>query len=113
LKYILSWEAERNSKIFKYLSCAAYIKEWGGPKEGERPSAYIIILGDKEISLNIDCDHGIASQSILLGATEIGLGAYIIHSVTGEKLRSELKIENKYETLILLNWDRQSNRHLF
>ena len=64
LKYILSWDAEKNAKIFPALKWAGYLTEWPGPDEGERPSAYIIILGDTEITKAFGVDHGIAEQSI-------------------------------------------------
>jgi nitroreductase len=63
LKYILSCEPQRNSLIFPHLAWAGYIKGWSGPCEGERPSAYIIILGDTEIRQSFGCDHGVAAQS--------------------------------------------------
>lgn len=102
LKYILSWEANKNARIFQHLAWAAYLKDWPGPSEGERPTGYIIMLGDNEINPNIDCDHGIASQSILLGATELGLGGCIIHSVNRDKLRTELGIEDRYAIKLVL-----------
>ena len=49
LKYFLSATAEKNRAIFPCLAWAGYLKEWSGPKEGERPAAYIVILGDKSI----------------------------------------------------------------
>ena len=74
LKYIISTSVEMNERIFQYLSWAGYLKSWDGPEPGERPAAYIIILGDTGISDNFYCDEGIAAQSITLGAAEKGLG---------------------------------------
>jgi len=99
LKYILSCDAEKNDKIFPTLKWAGYLSEWVGPEEGERPSAYIIILGDTEISKAFGVDHGIAEQSILLGAVEKGLGGCIIASVSREELRKNLNIPERYEIL--------------
>ena len=50
LKYILSCDPQKNSLIFSNIAWAGYLKEWPGPEVGERPSAYIIILGDRTIS---------------------------------------------------------------
>ena len=71
LKYILVCNEKTNRIIFEKLSWAGYLKDWPGPVEGERPSAYIIILGDTTISKSFSVDHGIASQSILLGADHL------------------------------------------
>ena len=81
LKYIISNNPEKNQLIFPTLAWAGYLKDWPGPIEGERPSAYLIMLGDKSISENFFCDHGIAAQSILLGAVEKELGGCIIMSI--------------------------------
>lgn len=102
LKYIISNTPEKNNLIFPYLAWAGYLKDWSGPEEGERPSAYIVIIGDTKIIKNFGCDHGIAAQSILLGATEKGFGGCIIGSIQREKLRSSLKIPEKYEILLVI-----------
>lgn len=102
LKYILACDPQQNATVFSYLSWAGYLKDWPGPAEGERPSAYIIILGDNEVSSSIDCDHGIAAQSILLGAAERGLGGCIIASVQRQRLREALDIPSHYEILLVL-----------
>ncbi len=81
LKFFLSHTPEMNATIFPHLGWAGYLKDWPGPEEGERPSAYIIILGDKNIKQSFGCDHGIAAQSILLGAVEKGLGGCMLASV--------------------------------
>ena len=102
LKYILSCSAEKNEQIFSCLAWAAYLKDWSGPKEGERPSAYIIILGDTNITKNFGCDHGIASQSILLGAREKGLAGCMLGAVKRKKLRDVLKIKERFKILLVL-----------
>jgi nitroreductase len=103
LKYILSCDPQKNALIFPHLVWAGYLKDWPGPSEGERPSAYVIILWDKELSRHsIGCDHGIAAQSILLGATEKGLGGCMIGSIDRYGLGKNLKIPRRYEILLVL-----------
>jgi len=102
LKYILASETERNARIFPLLGWAAYLKDWTGPSEGERPSAYIVILGDKNISQTFGVDPGIAAQSILLGATEKGLAGCIIATINKDKLSQTLGISDQFEILYVL-----------
>ena len=61
LKYYLSCKPEMNAMIFPTLRWAAALLDWPGPSEGERPSAYIIILGDTTIGKSFGVDHGIAA----------------------------------------------------
>jgi len=102
LKFLLSNDPEKNDKIFETLAWAGYLKDWNGPTEGERPSAYIVILGDKEISARFGVDHGIAAQSILLGASEKGLGGCMIGSIKRDKLRENLKLADRFEVLLVV-----------
>jgi len=102
LKYLLSCDPQKSRQIFPHLSWAAYLKDWPGPQPGERPSAYIIILGDTKIRKTFGCDHGIAAQSILLGATEKGLGGCIISSIDKQGLHAALSIPSRYEILLVL-----------
>jgi nitroreductase len=102
LKFIISYTLLTNEKIFPCLTWAGYLKDWDGPEDGEKPAGYIIILKDKEISTNIDCDHGIAAQSILLGAVEYGLGGCIIASIKKEQLRAELAIPEKFDIMLVI-----------
>jgi len=99
LRYILCSDENVNAKIFDCLMWAAYLKDWDGPVPGERPSAYIVMLADKEITDNYFCDDGIAAQSILLGAVEKGYGGCIIASVSRERLRNYLQIDDKYKII--------------
>jgi nitroreductase len=102
LKYVLSSEPARNAQIFENLAWAGYLKEWPGPAEGERPSAYIVVLGDTEINNTFGCDHGIAAQSILLGARDQGLAGCMIGLIKRDELRKALEIPARHEILLVL-----------
>lgn len=96
LKYYLSWEPEKNARIFKNIGLA------GQPQEGERPSAYIIILGDKEIAGDFGVDPGIVAQSMLLGAVEKGLGGCMIGMINRKGLHIALNIPSRYEICLVV-----------
>lgn len=102
LKYFLSADDETNEKIFSTLAWAGYLKDWDGPEEGEKPTGYIVILGDTELTNNFMCDHGIVSQSMLLGAVEKGLGGCIFASIKREKLKDLLQLDEKYQILLVI-----------
>ncbi len=102
LKYLISCDPQTNARIFSTLKFAAALKNWPGPAEGERPSAYIVVLGDTKIASGFGCDHGIASQNIMLGARDRGLGGCIIASINHSMLRKLLDIPVQYEILLVL-----------
>ncbi len=99
LKFFLSWTPETNAKIFAHLRWAAYLKDWPGPAPGERPVAYIVVLGDKNIAQVFGVDAGLATQNILLGAVEKGLGGCILGSIDREGLRATLGLPEHLEIL--------------
>lgn len=102
LKYILACEPDNNARIFPLLKWAGYLQDWDGPAEGERPAAYIVILNDTDIRKDAGVDHGIAAQSIMLGATEKGLGGCMIASIDRPALRETLEIPERYKILLVL-----------
>ena len=103
LKYMLSCDPDRNAIVFSTLAWAASLKDWPGPSKGERPSAYIIILEDKELSNPyVRHDVGIAAQSILLGAVEKGMGGCMVASVKREELQEKLATRDNCEILLVV-----------
>ena len=108
LKYILSNDPEKNDAIFSCLKWAGFLKDWDGPAEGERPAAYIIIVKDTAIMQRTGIDHGIAAQSILLGATEKGLGGCMLQSVDKDTLREAFTIDPQFEILLVIALGRPS-----
>lgn len=102
LKYYLSWKETTNALIFPHLRWAGYLKDWSGPSEGERPAAYLVMLGDTEISKNVWWDHGLAAQSFLLGAVEEGYGGCMFGAIDRPMLAQALELEEKYEILMVI-----------
>lgn len=102
LKFILSHSSERNNLIFPTLAWAGYIEDWSEPQPGERPTGYIVIVGDREISDSFEYDCGIACQSILLGAVEQGLGGCIIGAGDKQELHDRLELDSRYEIQVAL-----------
>ena len=103
LRYILCTTPEKNAQVFSCLGWAAYLKDWPGPEQGERPAGYIIMLGDREISnpyIGHDC--GIAGQSILLGAREKGLAGCMFGSINRQQLGELLNIDIPLKILLVI-----------
>jgi nitroreductase len=102
LRFFYSISPKTNEIIFSHLSWAAYLKDWDGPLHGERPTGYILILGPKDISKHLLIDTGIAAQTILLGATEMGLGGCQIASVRKKELHKALELPQKLDIILAI-----------
>jgi len=102
LKYILSNDPHKNEMIFSCLAWAGYLADWPGPPEGERPSAYIIVVGDTNIAKTFATDVGIAAQSILLGAREQNLAGCMIGSVKKDLLQELFHIPARFEIELVI-----------
>jgi len=107
LKFMVINDPELNKKVFPLTAWAGAIADWEGPAEGEKPSAYILILGDNSIiEKNKKSYHevasGIVAQSIMLGAVEKGFGGCMIAALKRKPLRELLAIDEKFEILLLL-----------
>ncbi|NTV93034.1 MAG: nitroreductase family protein [Chlorobiaceae bacterium] len=102
IKYVGVTDPDRATDVFFCLSWAGYLDDWSGPEESERPSAYLVMLGDSALSPFIACDSGIAAQTILLGATDMGLGGCIVGSVDHVRLRLLLGITGRLDILFVI-----------
>ena len=110
LKYLVYDSAEECRSIFPATAWAGYLKEWPGPEPGERPSGYIILLRDLEIGDPFGIDHGIAAQTIMLGANAMGYGGCMIGSIKKDMLRQTLGISDRYEILLILALGRPAEK---
>lgn len=102
LKFVICTDEVLTEKIFPNVGWAGYLGNWKGPEEGEKPTAYIVVLHDKSLSENYFCDDGIALQSILLGAVNDGFGGCIIGSFNKSKVAKLLDLPNTLDILWLV-----------
>lgn len=102
LKYILSTSEPKNQEIFSCLGWAAYLTEWKGPDKHEQPTGYIVILGDRTVADKFWCDHGIAAQTILLGARDQGLAGCMFAAINIKRLAEVLTIADHLEVKLVI-----------
>lgn len=102
LVYRLVFEPEECRKLFPCIAWAGALPDWPGPREGERPSAYMVICCDQTLGKNKMWDNGIAAQTIMLGATEKGLGGCMIASFQRKEAAEILGIDQERYSLDLL-----------
>ena len=113
LKYIVCTNPQKNTQVFDCLKWAGYIAPAGNPPEGERPTAYVIVLVDKDILPNGgERDVGAAVENILLASVEEGIGSCWICSIDTKKLRQALNVADKYviDTVVALGYPNESPR---
>lgn len=102
LKFAYSCDPARNARIFPQTIWAGDLPDWPGPVEAERPTGYVLILGDRRIKEDFGVDHGIAAQSMLLGAASRGLGGCVFGSIRRKELREQLAIPEHLELLLIV-----------
>jgi nitroreductase len=98
LEYILVTEDDICERIFDTLAWAAYVTPRRNPPAGKRPTAYIVVLINNEISIGEfgRADAGAAIENILLTAVDKGIGSCWLGSVDREKVSKTLGIPDKY-----------------
>lgn len=98
LRFIPICKEDTLKEIYPHLSWAAYLKDWNGPVEGQRPTGIILIVS-KSGSLTdpiLSCDMGIVSQSIMLGTVEKKLGGCMIRALNRKKIMEILNLSDEY-----------------
>ena len=82
LRFRLVTDADAVAYCCAHHGWAARYREWAGPKEGERPCAYIAVCVPRQmVTTPIRLvDVGIAAQTLMLAATARGMGGCMIRS---------------------------------
>ena len=103
LKFRTITDETEVQKVFPHTKWAGYLQD-GTPKEGERPTAYIAILGDATIKKNEDfgVDAGAAITNMMLRATELELATCWFGSIDRKAICEILSIPENLRLLYIL-----------
>ena len=91
LRYRLVTAREAH-KVLPLITLGAALPEEHLPKPGTEPRAFLVVCSTVPEDRVVDMDLGIAAQSILLKATEMGLGGIFILNFRKEALREALSL---------------------
>jgi len=80
-------------KVLPYIKLGAALPAEHLPHPGEEPQAFIVVCCKGQETKITDIDLGIAAQSMLLKATEMGLGGIFILNFRAEEVRNALGME--------------------
>ena len=79
LRFIVIKDKEKVDEVFQHTTWAGQLpKELGWPKDDERPTLFIAVIENPEISAWCDTDTGIALANMTLAAWAHGVGSCII-----------------------------------
>lgn len=99
LDFIIIQDPEIRKKLFPLVGWAGSLpQEQRTPEKGREPTAYIILLVNKEVKpAYVDFDVGAAAENILLGAVTFGLGTCWMGNVRFRKLKALFEIPDFYD----------------
>lgn len=99
---------EEAQAILRHIRLGGALPELHLPLAGSEPNAFIVICSTVEESKYVDIDLGIVAQSMLLQATEIGLGGICIGAFDHAEVRELLSLP--YEPILVLAIGRPAER---
>lgn len=91
VRFAIVSSPELSNALFTDLRWAMYLPDFTIAPD-ERPTAYIILLRDTNISKKCDYDIGAASTSVMLAAADRGLGSCPIGNFTAAKVSKLLNL---------------------
>ncbi|MBQ3723021.1 MAG: nitroreductase family protein [Bacteroidales bacterium] len=78
--------------VLRYIRLGGALPELHLPLPGTEPEAFIVVCSAVPEDRYVDMDLGIAAQSMLLKATEMGLGGIVVCAFDREALKRDLAL---------------------
>lgn len=105
LKYYLAWKEEQVKKIQPLTKWARALQPMELPHKGHCPTAFIVICQDTALQPSIprfQKDIGIVAQTMLLAATEMGLGGCMIGNYDAGQVREALELPEHLMSVLIV-----------
>lgn len=104
LRYVVVRDPELVAAMQPMLHWAAKLpKEIGTPKEGEQPTAFIVVCTEGRDTPYTGVDMGIAVRTMTLTACEGGVGSCIMGAVDFPKVAALLEIPAEWKPRLVLS----------
>ena len=91
---------EEAEKVLPHIRLGGALPELNLPFVGTEPNAFVVICSTVEESHYVSVDLGIVAQSMLLQATEIGLGGICIGAFDRKAIKESLQLP--YDPILVL-----------
>ena len=96
LRFIVINEPEKVNEVFQYTTWAGQLpKDVGWPKDNEKPTLFIAVIENPEISAWCETDAGMAIANMTLTAWAHGVGSCIIGACNKVKLGEMFGLNDK------------------
>ena len=92
--------SNESDKVLKQIRLGGALPELHLPFPGTEPQAFIVICSTVEESKYVDIDLGIVAQTMLLQATELGLGGICIGAFDHAEIKEALNLP--YEPVLVI-----------
>ena len=105
LKYLLAYEQEDVAKIQPLTAWAKNLPDMKLPHPGKCPTAFIIICQETEWDPNLNRflrDVGIVAQTMLLAATEMGLGGIMIGNFSPKRIAETMGLPDHIIPMLIV-----------
>ena len=90
------------AKVLPHITLGAALPEEHLPHPGSEPQAFIVVCATEKENKVIDIDLGIAAQSMLLKAVEMGLGGIFILNFRAAAVQQALNLPSKPIAIIAI-----------
>jgi nitroreductase len=104
LDYVLVQDKTNRDRLFASLKWAAAVYPKRNPAEGQKPTAYVIVLvHDNEVSPLNASDAGAAMENMILTAWNEGVASCWMGAIDRDKIRADFNIPAAYQIFGVLS----------